>query len=169
MKRDEPEATADEGSASRGAGRAPAGITPPTGAAAAADPAAPGGVRHDEETALRHMTARLKAAYPSVDPSVVDQVVARARGPFRQAKVRTYVPILVERRVRALLAGLTEATAPELTAFGDAGGGGPKTAGPAERSAESPRRSPLPGRWASARLRPAPTPVADLGGAGEGP
>ncbi|MFB7248443.1 hypothetical protein CW362_39125 [Streptomyces populi] len=167
MKTDEPAATADESRASRGASRAPA---PPADTDPAEDPAAPGGVHHDEAVALHRLAMRLKAAYPSVDPSVVDQVVAAARGSFRQAKVRTYVPILVERRVRALLAGLDgDGTASARPA---GGGPGPEGSGPArtaEQSAEGPRRSPLPGRWIPARLRPAPASASDLGGAGEGP
>ncbi|WP_328673408.1 three-helix bundle dimerization domain-containing protein [Streptomyces sp. NBC_00328] len=166
MKTDEPEATADESGASRGASRAPA---PPADPVTTAAPAAPEDARLDEAVALRRLTASLKAAYPSVDPSVVDQGVATARGSFRQAKVRTYVPILVERRVRALLAGLAAEEAPDPTAVGDAGAGGPGAAGTVRRSAESPRRSPLPGRLIPARLRPAPASASDLGGVGEGP
>ncbi|MEU9139588.1 hypothetical protein AB0D33_27145 [Streptomyces sp. NPDC048404] len=165
MKTDEPEATADESRAPRGASRVPA---PPADTVATADPAAPEDVRRDETVALRRLAASLKAAYPSVDPSVVDHVLATARGSFRQAKVRTYVPILVERRVRALLAGLdTQGAGPAPTAVGDAGDGGPRTAGTLERSAERPRRSPLLDRLIPARLRPAS--ASDLGGAGEGP
>jgi len=168
MKTDEPAATADGSRASRGASRAPA---PPADTDPAEDPAAPEGVRRDEAVALHRLAVRLKAAYPSVEPSVVDQVVAAARGSFRQAKVRTYVPILVERRVRALLAGLDgEADGtPGGTAPGDTGSAGPRTAGSAERSAERPRRTPLLGRWIPARLRPAPASASDLGGAGDGP
>jgi hypothetical protein len=117
MKTDEPEATADESRASRGASRAPA---PPADPVTTAAPAAPEDARLDEAVALRRLATSLKAAYPSVDPSVVDQGVATARGSFRQAKVRTYVPILVERRVRALLSGLAaEEAAPDPTAVGD--------------------------------------------------
>ncbi|MFF4535113.1 three-helix bundle dimerization domain-containing protein [Streptomyces aureus] len=174
MKTDEPEAAADESQASRGASRAPAPPTksaPPANSAPPGDPALPGNTRHDEAVALGRLTARLKAAYPSVDPAVVDQVVDTARGSFRQAKVRTYVPILVERRVRALLAGLDgEADGtPGGTAPGDTGSARPRTAGSAERSAERPRRTPLLGRWIPARLRPAPASASDLGGAGDGP
>jgi hypothetical protein len=167
MKTDEPEATADESRASRGASRAPA---PPADTGTTAAPTAPEDARLDEAVALRRLATSLKAAYPSVDPSVVDQGVATARGSFRQAKVRTYVPILVERRVRALLAGLAaEEAAPDPTAVGDAGAGGPGTAGTVKRSAESPRRSPLLGRLIPARLRPSPASASDLGGVGEGP
>ncbi|MFJ7966557.1 three-helix bundle dimerization domain-containing protein [Streptomyces sp. NPDC096324] len=166
MKTDEPEAAADENRAPQGASRAPA---PPAETLATADPTAAEDVRQDEAAALRHLTARMKAAYPSVAPSVVDQVIATARGPFQQAKVRTYVPILVERRVRALLAGLAgEGAAPSPASVGDPGSGEPRTAGTAERSAGSPRRSPLLGRWLPARLRPAPASASDLGGVGEG-
>ncbi|WP_329303348.1 hypothetical protein OG410_38215 [Streptomyces sp. NBC_00659] len=167
MKTDEPEATADESRSSGGASRAPA---PPADPVTTAAPTAPEDARLAEAVALRRLTASLKAAYPSVDPSVVDQGVATARGSFRQAKVRTYVPILVERRVRALLAGLgAQEAAPDPAAVGDADAGGPGAAGPVKRSAESPRRSPLLGRLIPARLRPAPASASDLGGAGEGP
>ncbi|MFE4696727.1 three-helix bundle dimerization domain-containing protein [Streptomyces sp. NPDC056738] len=166
MKTDEPEATADGSGAPEGASRSP---DPPADPLATADPAAPEDVRQDEAAALRHLTARMKAAYPSVAPSVVDQVIAAARGSFQQAKVRTYVPILVERRVRARLAeSAGEGTASAPASVGDPGGGEPRAAGTVERSAGSPRRSPLLGRWLPARLRPAPASASDLGGVGEG-
>ncbi|KAB1990697.1 three-helix bundle dimerization domain-containing protein [Streptomyces triticiradicis] len=165
MKTDEPAATADGSRASRGASRAPA---PPADTDPAEDPAAPEGVRQDEAVALHRLAVRLKAAYPSVEPSVVDQVVAAARGSFRQAKVRTYVPILVERRARALLAGLDgDGTASARPAGNGQGPGEPRTARTAEQSAGDPRLPPPPGRWMPAGLRPAP--ASDLGGAGEGP
>ncbi|MGW0965115.1 three-helix bundle dimerization domain-containing protein [Streptomyces sp. NPDC002516] len=167
MKTDEPAATADESRAAGAASRAPA---PQADTVPAEAPTAPPDVRADEGVALLRLAARLKTAYPSVDPSVVDQVVATARGSFRQAKVRTYVPILVERRVRALLSALEpEGTAPAPTAAGGTGAGGTSTPGRVERSAERPRRSPPLGRWIPARLRPAPASASDLGGVGEGP
>ncbi|MEU4171115.1 hypothetical protein AB0F46_30075 [Streptomyces sp. NPDC026665] len=177
MKRDEPEATDDESSAPGGASRAPAPPADavatadpeaPVDAVASADPAAPLEVRQDEAAALRHLTARMKAAYPSVAPAVVDQVVATARSSFQQAKVRTYVPILVERKVRALLTGLDGEGSAPAPAVGGAGDGGPRTAGTLERSAGGPRRSSLLDRWIPARLRPAPASASDLGGVGEG-
>ncbi|MFF3404962.1 three-helix bundle dimerization domain-containing protein [Streptomyces sp. NPDC002742] len=163
MKTDEPASTADENSAPREASRAPA---PPAGSLAATGPAGHRAARQDEAVALLHLATRLKAAYPSVDPSVVDEVVTTARGSFQQAKVRTYVPILVERRVRALLgAQHDDGTTHAPSAVGDATAERPAPAGTAERRAESPGRPSLLGRWIPARLRPAP--ASDLGGVGE--
>ncbi|WRZ88559.1 hypothetical protein OHB54_05500 [Streptomyces sp. NBC_01007] len=163
MKTDEPASTADESGAPQEASRAPA---PPTGTLPAAGPTAHKAARQDEAVALLRLTARLKAAYPSVDPSVVDEVVATARGSFQQAKVRTYVPILVERRVRALLGSPhDDETTHAPTAVGDESTERPAPAGTAERQAEGPGRSSLLGRWIPARLRPAP--ASDLGGVGE--
>ncbi|WP_405915197.1 three-helix bundle dimerization domain-containing protein [Streptomyces sp. NBC_00728] len=163
MKTDEPASTADESGAPREAGRAPA---PPAGTGSTAAPAAHPGVRQAETVALLRLAARLKAAYPSVDPSVVDQVVATARGSFQQAKVRTYVPILVERRVRLLLGALDHDRTPAAPeAVGDATAERPTQAGTADRQTRNPGRPTLLGRWIPARLRPAPAP--DMGRAGE--
>ncbi len=49
------------------------------------------------------MVARLRAAYPSVDAVTVEATVRVAHESFRQARVRAYVPILVERRSRKAL------------------------------------------------------------------
>ncbi|MFD9463065.1 three-helix bundle dimerization domain-containing protein [Streptomyces sp. NPDC060027] len=181
MKTDEPASTADEGGAPQGASRAaappagtapapPAGIAPdpPASTLPQAAPEAEKGVRQDEAVALLRLAARLKAAHPSIDPSVVDQAVATARGSFRQAKVRTYVPILIERRVRVLLGALDrEAASPVPAAVGDSTDTRPTTAGPVARPSKSPSRSPFLGRWIPARLRPAP--ASDLGRVGERP
>ncbi|MFJ7299682.1 three-helix bundle dimerization domain-containing protein [Streptomyces sp. NPDC099088] len=100
----------------------------------------------DETAALVHLATRLKAAHPTVEASVVDDTVASAHDAFREAKIRTYVPILVERRARNLLvaieregatspkpASLSAPTAPPgtvpatATAFRVAGDQGPAT------------------------------------------
>ncbi|MGW3818714.1 three-helix bundle dimerization domain-containing protein [Streptomyces sp. NPDC005046] len=189
MKTDEPASTGDESGAPQGASRAPAppagtapapsagtAPAPPAGAAGAPPastlpptaPAAEEGFRQDEAVALLRLAARLKAAHPSVDPSVVDRAVATARGSFQQARVRTYLPILVERRVRVLLGAIDrEATSPVPAAVGDSTEARPTTAGPVAQPAGSPSRSPLLGRWIPARLRPAP--ASDLGRVGEHP
>ncbi|MCX5008200.1 hypothetical protein OHB05_37135 [Streptomyces sp. NBC_00638] len=181
MKTDEPASTADESGGPQGAGRAaappadtapapPSGIAPdqPASALPPTAPAAGKGVRQDEAVALLRLAARLKAAHPSIDPSVVDQAIATARGSFRQAKVRTYVPILIERRVRVLLGALDrEGASPVPAAVGDSTDARPATAGPVAQPAGSPSRTPLLGRWIPARLRPAP--ATDLGRAGERP
>ncbi|MEU0784095.1 hypothetical protein ABZ341_21255 [Streptomyces sp. NPDC006173] len=67
------------------------------------------------------MGTRLKAAHPTIEASVVDDTVTAAHDAFRQAKIRTYVPILVERRARGLLAAMereraTSPTPPSMSA-----------------------------------------------------
>lgn len=92
----------------------------PTGAHSAAGhddgPGARDG-RQDEKAALLHLATRLRDAHPSIEASVVDHTVATAHDAFRQARIRTYVPILVERRARKLLEALERehATAPTPT------------------------------------------------------
>ncbi|MFJ8741487.1 three-helix bundle dimerization domain-containing protein [Embleya sp. NPDC127516] len=60
--------------------------------------------RQDEQATVRHAAARLKCAFPSVDPATVDALVEAAQDALREAPIRTYVPILVERRARTMLA-----------------------------------------------------------------
>ncbi|MER5654903.1 hypothetical protein ABT076_18015 [Streptomyces sp. NPDC002131] len=69
----------------------------------------------DERATLVQLATRLKAAHPTIEASVVDATVTAANDAFRQAKIRTYVPILVERRARNLLAAIERegATSPE--------------------------------------------------------
>jgi hypothetical protein len=66
-------------------------------------PSLPSPGSHDELVSIRNMVARLSAAYPSVDAATVEVTVSGAYDSFRQARVRAYVPILVERRARKLL------------------------------------------------------------------
>ncbi|MCX4821056.1 hypothetical protein OG883_14255 [Streptomyces sp. NBC_01142] len=106
--------------------------------------------------AIRHLSAGLKTAYPSVDPAIVDTAVATAYGTFQQAKIRTYVPILVARRVRIMLSAIGR------EGVSSAAGGGsavslPTTRGTAEQSTGSMARSPLRSRWRPRRLRPSRT------------
>jgi hypothetical protein len=56
-----------------------------------------------EEEAMRLVAERLKSAHPAADRATVDALVASAYDELRDAKVRTFVPILAERRVKALL------------------------------------------------------------------
>ncbi|MFF3208484.1 three-helix bundle dimerization domain-containing protein [Streptomyces sp. NPDC002962] len=69
-----------------------------------AEPAAPPDLpslgSQDELAAIRNMVARLSAAHPSLDAGLVEVTVMGAYDAFRQARVRAYVPILVERRSR---------------------------------------------------------------------
>ncbi|MFF8375885.1 three-helix bundle dimerization domain-containing protein [Streptomyces sp. NPDC015661] len=57
----------------------------------------------DELVSIRETVARLGAAYPSLDAVAVETTVRAAYESFRQARVRAYVPILVERRSRRAL------------------------------------------------------------------
>ncbi|KAB1148248.1 hypothetical protein F7R91_10145 [Streptomyces luteolifulvus] len=59
--------------------------------------------RRDEHDAVRDVVSRLVAAYDSVDAATVEATVGEAHDAFRQARVRAFVPILVERRARAVL------------------------------------------------------------------
>jgi hypothetical protein len=180
MKTDEPASTADESDTQReksrvavpAAGTAPVrsadtAPAPPSGTTSpTAAPALGRSVRRDEAVALLRLTERLKAAYPSIDPSAVDREVATAHASFRQAKVRTYVPILVERRVRVLLDAVDHEETPCLPRdVGDPAATRPTAAGPGEPRSGRSARSPLRGRWIPARLRPVP--ASGLGRAGE--
>ncbi|MFJ2216747.1 three-helix bundle dimerization domain-containing protein [Streptomyces sp. NPDC101062] len=67
---------------------------------------------HAEQVALHYVTVRLRTAFPSVGHDTVDALVRAAHDALRHAKVRTYIPILVERRVRNTLASTPTNTAP---------------------------------------------------------
>ncbi|MFF4228166.1 three-helix bundle dimerization domain-containing protein [Streptomyces sp. NPDC001820] len=94
-----------------------------------ADPAGPPNLpspgSHDELVSIRNMVARLRAAYPSVDAVTVEATVRTAYGSFHQARVRAYVPILVERRSRRVL-GAACRTAPGQAIDGRAAVSGPE-------------------------------------------
>ncbi|MER8041651.1 hypothetical protein [Streptomyces sp. NPDC094032] len=57
----------------------------------------------DEALALQDLVARLVVAYPSLDPAAVEAAVRSAYAHFEQATVRSFLPILVERRSRKAL------------------------------------------------------------------
>ncbi|MFF2572276.1 three-helix bundle dimerization domain-containing protein [Streptomyces sp. NPDC058084] len=57
----------------------------------------------DESPSLRDLVARLTSAYPSVDTAAVEAAVAASYDHFEQARIRAYLPILVERRSRKAL------------------------------------------------------------------
>ncbi|WP_030327225.1 three-helix bundle dimerization domain-containing protein [Streptomyces sp. NRRL B-3229] len=64
------------------------------------------GSPQDDDLAVRDIVARLVVAWPAVAGTTVEALVASAFESFREAKVRAYVPILVERRVRGVLGAL---------------------------------------------------------------
>lgn len=60
-----------------------------------------------EDDAIRHVVKRLKDAFSaSCSPAEVEEAVARAHAYFAGRPVREFVPVLVERRARAILNGL---------------------------------------------------------------
>ncbi|MGW1882553.1 three-helix bundle dimerization domain-containing protein [Streptomyces sp. NPDC001970] len=159
MSTDEPAYEVGDSAPPKGATRGP-------GPRVCADPAPPqvaeASAPQDEDVAIRHVAARLKTAYPSIDPAIMDAVVATAYGTFEQAKIRTYIPILVTRRVRSMLSAVGREGATDATAT--AGGSAvslPTTRGTAEQSTGSMAHFPLRSRWRPVRLRPAHT--SDVG------
>jgi hypothetical protein len=60
----------------------------------------------DEDAAIRLLTRRLIRDYSGrFRADEVEKVVAEVRGEFASAKVRMYIPILVDRKVRERLEG----------------------------------------------------------------
>ncbi|MHB9863867.1 three-helix bundle dimerization domain-containing protein [Streptomyces sp. YIM S03343] len=59
--------------------------------------------RRDEDDAVEEVLGRLSRAYDSLDGATVEVAVKDACQAFRQARIRAFVPILVERRARAAL------------------------------------------------------------------
>ncbi|MGX5183091.1 three-helix bundle dimerization domain-containing protein [Streptomyces avermitilis] len=72
---------------------------------------------------IRNLVARLRADYPSVDAVTVEVTVRTAYDVFHRARVRAYVPILVERRSRRVL-GAACRTAPGQAIDGGAAAAG---------------------------------------------
>ncbi|WP_365125527.1 three-helix bundle dimerization domain-containing protein [Streptomyces sp. NPDC052127] len=82
----------------------PAGPPDPPDPPSPADPPDPRPPGSPEEVvAVRDLVARLRATWPTVDEAAVEAVVRSAYDSFRQARVRAYIPILVERRARRTL------------------------------------------------------------------
>ncbi|MFD9727423.1 three-helix bundle dimerization domain-containing protein [Streptomyces sp. NPDC059072] len=65
---------------------------------------------HEESVTVRDMVARLCAAYPSVDAATVEATVRAEYESFREARIRAFIPILVERRSRRALGAASEQT-----------------------------------------------------------
>ncbi|WP_189715177.1 three-helix bundle dimerization domain-containing protein [Streptomyces phaeofaciens] len=59
--------------------------------------------RQDELDALQDLVGRLRLAYGSADAATVEAAVLDAYEMFKEARIRAFVPILVERRARAAL------------------------------------------------------------------
>jgi hypothetical protein len=60
-------------------------------------------VRDTEEQAITRLTESLVAAFASVPESQVRDCVLRIHAKFDQARIRTYVPVLVESQARSAL------------------------------------------------------------------
>ncbi|MFD4131421.1 three-helix bundle dimerization domain-containing protein [Streptomyces goshikiensis] len=58
---------------------------------------------HDEDGTLQHLADRLVAAYPDIDAHVVEATVDEASRELSGAKLKTFLPILAERRARLTL------------------------------------------------------------------
>ncbi|MBT1187754.1 hypothetical protein HET69_28125 [Streptomyces sp. CJ_13] len=58
----------------------------------------------EDAVALGHVAERLLKAFPGLDPRIVRGTVDTAYAELRYARVRTYLPVLMERRARDLLA-----------------------------------------------------------------
>ena len=56
-----------------------------------------------EQKALDHVTLRLQRRFPQTPPEVIRREVAAAYRDVHQSRVRSYLPILVERQVRERL------------------------------------------------------------------
>ncbi|AZM92137.1 MULTISPECIES: three-helix bundle dimerization domain-containing protein [Streptomyces] len=75
--------------------------TPPSGS-----PPGP----YEESATIRDMVTRLRAAFPSVDGATVEATVRAEYDSFREARIRAFIPILVERRSRRALGAASEQT-----------------------------------------------------------
>ncbi|KQR90953.1 MULTISPECIES: three-helix bundle dimerization domain-containing protein [Microbacterium] len=57
----------------------------------------------DERASVAQITERLSTRYPHLDPRHVASVVAAAYDGMSTARVRDFVPVLVERQAKGLL------------------------------------------------------------------
>ncbi|MGW6982320.1 three-helix bundle dimerization domain-containing protein [Streptomyces sp. NPDC054932] len=66
----------------------------------------------EDALTIRNVTERLMTAHPHLDAALVRSSVQTAYDELKYARVRTYLPILIERRAKDLL-GSDGHTAPE--------------------------------------------------------
>ncbi|MGW9369614.1 three-helix bundle dimerization domain-containing protein [Streptomyces xanthophaeus] len=57
----------------------------------------------EDAVAIRHVTERLVKAHPRLDAGLVRRSVQTAYDELRYARVRSYLPVLMERRAKDLL------------------------------------------------------------------
>lgn len=60
--------------------------------------------RTDEAVQIAEVIARISAYYPDISTTDIERVVQTVHTGFDDAKVREFIPLLVERKVRAVLA-----------------------------------------------------------------
>ena len=65
-----------------------------------------------ERHELARITARLGVVFPALEPGVVQAAVDRLHHRFQACRVRTYVPLLVERLARTELAAASSGWCP---------------------------------------------------------
>jgi hypothetical protein len=61
----------------------------------------------EDQAAFDHLVERIKTQFPELDQEVVAATVRGEYGKFETSRIRDFVPILVERSVRAKLAPTT--------------------------------------------------------------
>lgn len=59
----------------------------------------------NEEKAIGEIVERLRERFPEATPAAVDDAVEKARASFTGAKVRDFVPVLIEKEAKAHLKG----------------------------------------------------------------
>lgn len=57
----------------------------------------------EDALTIRHVAERLMKAHPELDADLVESSVRTAYEELRYARVRTYLPVLMERRAKDLL------------------------------------------------------------------
>ena len=58
----------------------------------------------DEAAQIAEVTARIAVTYPEISTTDIERVVQTVHTGFDDAKVREFIPLLVERKVRTVLA-----------------------------------------------------------------
>ncbi|MFD9354680.1 three-helix bundle dimerization domain-containing protein [Streptomyces sp. NPDC060031] len=64
----------------------------------------------EDALTIRHVAERLMKAHPELDAELVESSVRTAYDELRYARVRTYLPVLMERRAKDLLPSDDEQT-----------------------------------------------------------
>ncbi|MFB7586118.1 three-helix bundle dimerization domain-containing protein [Streptomyces sp. NPDC056169] len=64
-----------------------------------------------DAVALLHVTERLMKEFPGLDPRVVRDAVDTAYADLQYVRVRTYLPVLMERRAHDLLSAADQGSA----------------------------------------------------------